>query len=81
MNSLIIENDQITRWPKKPAEKKLVITYLGTKFEINQIYSEKDVNGIIENHHLFEDTTLLRRELVSHKILSRQDDGSEYWKV
>lgn len=78
---MIIEKDQITRWPKKPTDKEFVITFLGTKFENNHIYSEKDVNGIIENHHLFEDTTLLRRELVSRKILSRHDDGSEYWKV
>ena len=61
--------------------KKLVITFLGTKFENNHIYSEKEINRMIENHHLFEDTTLLRRELISRKILSRHDDGTKYWKI
>ena len=36
---------------------------------------------MIENHHLFEDTTLLRRELISQKILSRHDDGTKYWEI
>ena len=36
---------------------------------------------MIENHHLFEDTTLLRRELISRKKLSRHDDGTKYWKI
>ena len=36
---------------------------------------------MVENHHLFEDTTLLRRELISRKILSRHDDGTKYWKI
>ena len=80
MDKLINEHDQITRWPKK-AWKKLVITFLGTKFENNHIYSEKEINRMIENHHLFEDTTLLRRELISQKILSRHDDGTKYWKI
>ncbi len=81
MDKLINEHDQITSWPKKASDKELVITFLGTKFENNHIYSEKEINRMIENHHLFEDTTLLRRELISRKILSRHDDGTKYWKI
>jgi hypothetical protein len=39
------------------------------------------VNEIIDKYHLFEDISLLRRELVSRKKLSRLDDGSEYWRM
>ena len=81
MDNLINEHDHITRWPKQASDKELVITFLGTKFENNHIYSEKEINRMIENHHLFEDTTLLRRELISRKILSRHDDGTKYWKI
>ena len=28
-----------------------------------------------------EDATLLRRELISQKKISRQDDGTKYWKI
>ena len=78
---MINEHDQITRWTKKASDKELVITFLGTKFENNHNYSEKEINRMIENYHLFEDTTLLRRELISRKILSRHDDGTKYWKI
>tara|TARA_B100001123_G_scaffold365492_1_gene424511 strand:+ start:430 stop:696 length:267 start_codon:yes stop_codon:yes gene_type:complete len=81
IKNLLNENGQIIRWPKKPPDKSMVIDYLGSKFDYHRTYSEKEVNAIIITYHIFEDTTLLRRELVSRKLLSRQDDGSEYWKV
>ena len=34
----------------------------------------------ISEFHKFNDTPLLRRELISRKMLSRTDDGSIYWK-
>ena len=44
-------------------------------------YDDKEMNRMIENHHLFEDTILLRRELISQKILSHHDDGAKYWEI
>ena len=81
MEKLINELDEIVRWPKKPSFKDIVIKHLSTKFECNKKYTEKEVNKIIDKFHLFEDIPLLRRELVSKRMLSRKDDGSEYWKV
>ena len=81
MDKLINEFDKIVRWPKKPSDKEVVITYLSTKFDYGKKYTEKEVNKIIDKYHLFEDISLLRRELVSRKKLSRLDDGSEYWRI
>ena len=81
MYKLINELDEIIRWPKKPNDKDAVIKYLATKFESNNIYTEKEINRIIERYHLFNDTPLLRRELVSRKLLCRTDNGSTYWKI
>mgnify|MGYP001335757634 CR=1 FL=1 len=81
MEKLINEFDEIVRWPKKPSDKEMIIKYLATKFDFDKKYTEKDVNKIIDKFHLFEDIPLLRRELVSKRMLSRKDDGSEYWKV
>ena len=81
MEKLINEFDKIVRWPKKPSDKDMVIKYLATKFGYDKKYTEKEVNTIIDKFHLFEDIPLLRRELVSKRMLSRKDDGSEYWKV
>jgi len=79
-NELINELDQILRWPKKPKDKEIVIFFLSSKFQNQLKYSENEVNTIIDKHHLFNDTPLLRRELISRKCLNRKDDGSEYWK-
>jgi len=81
MKNLISESNKIIRWPKKSSEKVFIIEYLATKFSCNYKYSEREVNAIINRYHLFEDTTLLRRELISRKYLKRKDDGSEYWKI
>ena len=81
MNKIINEFDEIIRWPKKRTDKEIVINWLSYKFNVDQKYSEKEVNEIIDNHHLFNDTPLLRRELISRKYLIRKDDGSIYWKA
>ena len=81
MNKLINNLGEIIRWPKKPPEKEIIIKYLATKFESDKKYIEKEINGIIDKYHLFNDTPLLRRELVSRGFLAREDDGSVYWKI
>ena len=81
MNKLMNEFDEIIRWPQKPSVKKIVINWHFNKFNGEIKYSEKEVNGILDRHHSFNDIALLRRELVSRKFLSRKDDGSEYWKT
>ena len=81
MNVLIDEYEGIARWPKKPADKQAVISWLSKKFSFEQKYSEKEINSIIEVNHIFNDTPLLRRELISRKFLNREDDGSIYWRV
>mgnify|MGYP000258723259 CR=1 FL=1 len=80
MKKLIDEFDKIIRWPKKPSDKENVISFLSTKFEFDKKYSEKEINQIINEFHLFNDVPLLRRELISRRYLSRMDNGSEYWK-
>ena len=80
MKRLINQFDQIIAWPKKPIDKSAVVEFLSTKFDSKKIYSEKEINTIIDKHHLFHDIPLLRRELISRKFLKRKDDGSQYWK-
>ena len=72
---------EIVWWPKKFSDKEVIVKYLSTKFDYDKKYTEKEVNKIINTVHLFEDVPLLRRELVSRRMLSRKDDGSKYWKV
>ena len=81
MNKLINNLGEIIRWPKKPPEKEIIIKYLSTKFVFDKKYTEKEINGIIDKYHLFNDIPPLRRELVSRKFFAREDDGSVYWKI
>ena len=81
MCELINELNAIIRWPKKTSDKETVVKYLATKFKPDRKYTEKEINGIIDKNHLFNDTPLLRRELVSREFFAREDDGSVYWKI
>ena len=81
LSTLINHKGQVIRWPKKPSYKSIAIESLSNKFEFNKVYSEKEVNSIIDKHHTFNDIPLLRRELVSRKFLSRTDNGSEYRRI
>ena len=78
--NLINEFDEIVVWPTKKLDKEYIFKFLSKKFIIDRIYSEKEINQIIQKHHLFNDIPLIRRELVSRKILERTDTGSRYWK-
>ena len=59
MKKLINELDKIIRWPKKPYDKDVVIKFLSSKFKSGRQYSEKEVNKIINQYHLFDNKVYL----------------------
>ena len=68
-------------WPKKQADKELVITYLATKFEFNRSYDEKEVNQLLKEWHTFLDWPLLRRELFERGYFDRNLSGAHYSRL
>ncbi|MEI6100377.1 MAG: DUF2087 domain-containing protein [Eubacteriales bacterium] len=73
------EDGKIVQIPV-PLQKKLcVLSYLAEKFEADKQYREKEVNGIIQEWHTFNDYFILRRLLVDYGFLCRRTDGSAYW--
>jgi hypothetical protein len=72
------ESDQVKIWPKKHANKNLVLEYLIEKFDSEKVYSEKEVNEILNKWHTFQDWPLLRRSLVDAGLLKRDIQGYEY---
>lgn len=70
---------RITLFPSKTRNKILSLFYLSTKFEQGVIYTEKEINDILERNHTFQDKWLLRRELVDRGFIQRKKDGSAYW--
>lgn len=72
---------RVKQWPKKTADKHLVLTYLSTKFEFNRSYHEREVNEILKQWHTFGDWPLLRRELFEQGFLSRNRSGTDYRRL
>ena len=72
---------RLTRWPTKRALQVLVLWCLWLRFDAKRRYSEREVNEVLNAHHLFGDHCILRRELVELKLLTRTPGGAEYRKV
>jgi hypothetical protein len=75
------DEGRIKLFPAKKKNKELILMYLSSSFECGVTYTEKEVNAIIEDRHIFQDKWLLRRELIDHGFLERLTDGSKYWKA
>jgi hypothetical protein len=72
---------RMVRWPTKFSIQKLALWILWTRFDTRRVYTEKEVNAVLQDANAFGDHVLLRRELVDHKLLARKSDCSEYWKL
>ncbi len=66
-------------YPSKKKYKILALMFLASKFEKGVIYTEKEVNELLDNAHTFNDRCLIRRELFNKGFLGRLDDCSKYW--
>lgn len=71
----------VTLWPKKRADKDLVLAYLAEKFEFGRSYHENEVNEILKQWHTFVDWPLLRRELFDQGYFDRDLAGTDYRRV
>ncbi|MDR1617160.1 MAG: DUF2087 domain-containing protein [Syntrophomonadaceae bacterium] len=74
------ENGKIKNLPSKNKTRLAVLFYLSQKFEIHRNYTEKEVNHLIDQWHVFGDYFILRREMVDAGFMSRESDGSRYWR-
>ena len=72
-------NGRLNHIPVKHKKLLAVLRWLATEFEPDVLYSEREVNQIIEQYH--EDYARLRRELIEIGFLRRERDGKTYWKV
>ena len=80
-NILIFLNSdgEVMQIPTKNKKKIAVLQYLITKFETGVIYSEKDVNNIINQWHTFNDYFIIRRLLIDSGLMARTNNGEKYW--
>ncbi len=72
-------NGRIKQIPVPNRTKIPVLEYLCGKFETARVYTEKEVNAVIDAWHTFGDYFVLRRLLIDYGLLERIPDGSRYW--
>jgi hypothetical protein len=72
---------RLLRWPNKRAEQVLALWCVWMAFDGKRRYSEREVNEIINQRHVFGDHCLLRRELVEADLLARTPGGEQYRKL
>lgn len=57
----------------------IVLNFIADAFAFDTNYTEKEVNTILRRFHV--DTAALRRYLVDSGLMSRESDGTRYWRV
>ena len=76
----LLKDGKIQRWPKKTAEKEAVLGFVASQVPPEGKLAEKEINRIIMKNILFDDFTLIRRELIERGYLNRTRDCKEYWR-
>jgi hypothetical protein len=74
------EGGRLRTWPsrKQGLARREALEWIARHFEAGRVYSEKEVNAVIDGLHSFQDIAYLRRELVDRGHLVRDPYGREY---
>ncbi len=72
---------RVARWPTKFSDQRRIVAYLATRFEAGRVYTEREVNALLNQWHTFGDPVTLRRELYDDRLIDRTRDGARYWLV
>ncbi len=78
LKSFLDSEGRLTAFPVKRKMKLYSLIYLSQKFEKDRVYTEKEVNALLNEWHTFCDPATLRRELYIHRFLNRDPYGKEY---
>ncbi|MBN2557680.1 MAG: DUF2087 domain-containing protein [Clostridia bacterium] len=79
LKSFMDSQGRLKQFPRKQKPREIALAYLAEGFEYGRIYSEKEVNAILNLRHTFNDSCMLRRELFERGYLGRTRNGAEYW--
>lgn len=71
---------RLTAMPAKNKKKLAALWYLAQKIEPERIYTEPEINDMLDAWTTFHDPATLRRELYNKHLLDRTADCKSYWK-
>jgi hypothetical protein len=72
---------KLARWPSKRSQQELCLWVIWSKLPARQVLTEKEINLLLNDNHLFGDHALLRRWLCDYGMMNRTRDGREYRRV
>lgn len=75
------QEGKFARWPSKRSQQELCLWVIWSKLPAGQVLTEKEINLLLNDGHLFGDHPLLRRWLCDYGMVSRTRDGREYRRV
>lgn len=78
LKNFIDVKGRLTAYPSKRKMKLYALIYIAEKIEKGKVYTEKEINAVLNEWHNFNDPATLRRELYTHKFLNRDSYGKEY---
>jgi len=67
----------LSRFPRKHKQRLVVLEEIAKRFDPKRVYSEKEVNAILES--VYADHVTVRRCLIDSSLLERTADGRGYW--
>jgi len=79
LKNFLDEQFRLKAFPTKQKMQNYTLHYLASKFSKEKLYTEKEVNELLNKWHTFQDAALLRRELYDRGYLDRESNGSKYW--
>lgn len=71
---------RLTALPAKNKKKLVAIWYLAQKVQVGRVYTEPEINDMLDKWTTFHDPATLRRELYNKHLLDRTADCKSYWK-
>ena len=78
LKSFLDADGRLTAYPAKRKMKLCALKYLSKFIEKDRVYSERELNELLNEWHTFGDPATLRRELYNHRFINRNANGSEY---
>ena len=79
LKTYLAEDGTLTKVPSTRRKLEVILRFIAEKFEYDRVYTEKEVNAMITA--LNPDVSGLRRDLISARLLGREQDGSAYWRI
>lgn len=75
------DDGMLMSWPAKPSLQELALWVLWSRLPANTVMNEREISRLLAGWHAFGDHALLRRAMWGQKLVSRNQDGSEYRRI